>query len=110
MATKTKTAGSTQAKTAPSFSNVDEVEFVLGYTFTGNQAIMIMNYIQNGIRPEAGCGVCDSGFIRVVTSEMDQYLEKVQLGVEVWPWSGNTPASSSDSTLEQPLESPQSES
>jgi hypothetical protein len=69
----------------PKFRKADEVEYVFGITLTGNQYIMVENYIQNGIRPEAGCSWCDSGYIRVLTSEMDQFIIGVEAGREKWP-------------------------
>lgn len=65
------------------FKNATEVEEVFGLTLTGTQWLMVENYIQNGYRPEAGCNWCETGFIRSLTGDMDQY-ESLTGGVLSW--------------------------
>jgi hypothetical protein len=66
------------------FSSADEVEFVFEITLTSNQWLMVQNYIIYDVRPPAGCGVCDEGYIRVLTGRMDEYVKPAD-----WPWSGD---------------------
>lgn len=62
------------------FKTVDEVELVLGYTFTPNQYIMILNFIKYGVRPDPdGCQNCEPAYIRKIIGEMEQYNGP-------WPW------------------------
>ena len=71
---------------AVEFSNVDEVEFIFGETYTYRQKEMIQHYIDTGERPPATCAWCDEGFVRIVTGNMDIFIGKVNLGLEKWPW------------------------
>ena len=74
------------------FSNVDEVEKVFNVTLTNEQAIMIQAYITTGVRPDpAGCWTCSPAAMRILTSDIDQFEDKVDAGVEKWPWP--TPSS-----------------
>jgi hypothetical protein len=55
------------------FTTADEVELTFKITLTGNQWLGIENYIRHGVRPDAGCSWCDTGFIRELTGRMDAY-------------------------------------
>jgi hypothetical protein len=69
------------------FSNVDEVEYVFGRTFTAEQAIMVQAYITLGQRPDpAGCWSCSPADIRILTGQMDEYERAVDAGLVQWPW------------------------
>ena len=69
------------------YTNYEEVEYTLGYTFTPDQREMIATYIFTGQRPVAnGCWSCNEGYIRKITGEMDQFENKVDSGEAVWPW------------------------
>lgn len=68
------------------FKNADEVALVFGLTLTGNQWLMVENYLRNGIRPEAGCTWCDTGYIRSLTGDMDNYDAALGRGEVTWPY------------------------
>jgi hypothetical protein len=76
------------------FSNADEVEFVFQRTLTYRQREMIEHYIQTGERPEAQpCQWCDEADMRILTAQMDIYLQGVEEGYEEWPWDTPSPSS-----------------
>lgn len=69
------------------FSNVDEVELCLGYTFTPEQYELVGIYLFTGKRPEAnGCWTCTEGYIRMITGEIDQYELAIERGEAIWPY------------------------
>jgi len=70
------------------FRSAAEVEFVFDLTLTGTQWLMVENYIRNGIRPEAGCTWCDTGFIRSLTGDMDAFEGEEH---PVLSWEGPIP-------------------
>ena len=69
------------------FKNYEEVEFVLGYTFTPEQKELVSIYLFTGIRPDNdGCWVCTKGYIRKITGEIDAYETLLDNGEATWPW------------------------
>lgn len=66
------------------FTNVDEVEYYFGLTFTPDQAEMVWTYLTTGVRPPAGCFVCSEGYIRRLTGQIDQYERQFTNGERKW--------------------------
>lgn len=69
------------------FSNLDEVEYIFGRTFNSEQAIMVMDYIVTGTRPDTqGCWSCSPAEIRILTGQIDRFEDDVEYGFVAWPW------------------------
>lgn len=74
------------------FSNVDEVEYVFGLTFSHEQKLMLQTYITTGQRPDnGGCWTCSPAYIRTLTATIDTYEDQLDKGEALWPWPETLP-------------------
>jgi hypothetical protein len=70
------------------FSNLDEVEYVFDITLSGDQAIMILDYLMTGQRPDPrGCWTCSPAAMRILTAQIDSYERQLDEGEVEWPWT-----------------------
>lgn len=54
------------------FSNYKQVEAALDITLTAFQAMLVQNYLDNGVRPPAtNCSGCDEAYVRKLTGRID---------------------------------------
>lgn len=72
------------------FRSIEEVEFIFGRTFTGDQQEAIMTYLVTGVRPDpGGCWTCDAAAMRKLTAAIDRYENGVADGSQPWPWNSD---------------------
>ena len=55
------------------FAKYTEVEEALDITLTAMQAMLVQNYLDNGVRPPAtNCSGCDEAYVRKLTGRIDE--------------------------------------